>query len=157
MAQCYHNGEEMSFRHSLILLSCILFIATGCKRQAQEVDLIRTTHPNGQAEHVLTFDVNGGDSLLLRETFYFENGAKQIEGGFDSEGEKDGTWTAWYESGQQWTQAEFRKGSEHGTYTVWHESGEVYYSGKMEDGERRGTWSFYDPEGNMIKEISYSE
>jgi antitoxin component YwqK of YwqJK toxin-antitoxin module len=94
--------------------------------------------------------------VVLKETQYYQDGAKYIEGDYKN-GERHGKWTAWHSNGNVWSIGHYKKGVEVGLKTVYHENGEKYYEGKV-DGERRiGKWTFWDNEGKEIKTINYDQ
>lgn len=141
-------------RRIALVFGIMLTMAWACQR-SHEYRQVVSMHDNGQPELVQIFNVKGTDTLLIKESLYWDNGNPRVEGGFDEVGMKDGIWTAYFENGNKWSEGNFKEGEADGDYRVWHENGQVYYEGSMSKGERTGKWRFYAEDGKLLKEIEY--
>lgn len=72
-------------------------------------------------------------------------------------GQRNGKVFFYFPDGKIQVEATFVDGEEDGPYTVYHESGVPYYQGTYEKGQRVGIWEFYAPDGNLIQHKDYSE
>lgn len=124
-----------------------------CTPEAFEV--VEESYPEGTPKVVRYYN-NESMEVLLKETQYYDDGSKYIEGTFKN-GERNGTWQAWYRDGKLWSQGEYKDGLENGTKTVYHDNGQKYYEGRIQDEKRTGTWTFWDKEGNVVKKINYDQ
>jgi hypothetical protein len=71
-------------------------------------------------------------------------------------GDKQGTWTFWYASGQTESQGDFVGGWESGAWTFWHPNGQMKARGEIgDDGRKRGPWHYWDSEGHALTEEEY--
>ena len=96
-----------------------------------------------------------GNKILYKETMFFNNQNKFIEGTYDPKQERDGVWTSWFENGKKNSQGTFVNGKENGKYTVWYPNGNIHYYGQYKNGEKTGKWKFYDEAGNLMKETNF--
>jgi antitoxin component YwqK of YwqJK toxin-antitoxin module len=80
-----------------------------------------------------------------------------MTGSLDPQGEKHGEWSAYYESGQLWSQGTFEHGIAHGQRVMYHENGVKFGQGRFENGQETGTWEFWDKQGNRLKSKSYGK
>lgn len=130
----------------------VLFLIS-CSPEATKV--VEESYPEGQPK-VVRYYTNENKEVLLKETQYYEDGSKYIEGPY-KDGKRNGLWSAWYRDGQLWSTGEYKDGIETGTKTVYHENGQKYYQGEVTGEKRIGIWTFWDKEGNVVKKIDYSK
>ena len=69
---------------------------------------------------------------------YFKTGKKQFENNYDEYGNKNGSWTNWYENGNKKLEATYKNDKPDGEYVTYYENGKlkyklVYYEGKLVD------------------------
>ncbi|MFC2101729.1 toxin-antitoxin system YwqK family antitoxin [Bacteroidota bacterium] len=133
-----------------ILLSVIL---VSCSMRQKVVE---ETYPDGSPRRECEYRGTGDDKVLLKETFYYENGQVEMTGAY-SEGERDGYWIYYYENGNVWSEGLYKKGKNDGKRLTYFENGRLRYEAYYKDNERVGTWKFFDQAGNLIKEVDYSK
>ncbi len=132
----------------------LLFVALSCTNKEER---IVEQYADGKAKHVEQYIVNkDGSKQLIKETFYFPEEKKYIEGEYNAQKERNGKWMSWYENGKKNSQGTYKDGKLEGDYTVWHSNGEVFYTGEYKNGTRVGVWSYYDTLGNLIKKEELS-
>ena len=136
----------------LVTAGIVLLLICACSSETERV--IVKTYPDGNVELEHYYLFSGSDSVLIRETGYYPEGMKRIEGEY-AESKREGRWTYWYDNGNKWSEARFKAGLQHGKNTVWHENGTKYYEGNYKSGERTGVWKFWDENGKLIKEVDY--
>lgn len=140
-------------KHYFILIFSILLIA-GCS-EPKLFESVESTHEDGTPKIVKYYN-NESKEVLLKEVRYWENGNKSMEGAYKN-GNRNGTWTAWYKDGTLWSTGEYEDGVENGLKSVFHENGQKYYEGHIKSDKRVGIWKFWNKEGNLLKEINYDE
>jgi len=129
----------------LVILSC----------SSNTFEFVEESYSDGTPK-LVRFYKNDSKEVLLKETQFYHGGAKYLEGHYKN-GERNGTWTAWYQNGNVWSTGKYKKGIENGKKTVYHENGQQYYEGEVKDEKRVGVWTFWDKEGSFIKEIDYNK
>jgi antitoxin component YwqK of YwqJK toxin-antitoxin module len=137
---------------SFILIMAV-FILGGCNFKPFEV--VEEAWPSGKPK-IIKYYRNESKEILLKESRFYEDGTKKIEGNFE-DGERSGQWSYWYEDGKLWSQAVYKKGKENGLRTVFHKNGQKYYEGMTIDDKRSGNWKFWNENGELIKEIDYDK
>ena len=136
----------------------ILVLIAGCSKEPINVDSLQTrgglkyeinqtkpysgpsftVYDNGQILSKGNFKDGKWNGLW---TYFFENGQKKGEGGFNNgdgsdEGEtgiprngREGLWTFWYENGQKQQEGTFKDGKDDGLFTRWYENGQKHQEG----------------------------
>ena len=66
------------------------------------------------------------------------------------EGQKNGSWTTWNESGKKTAEASFKNGKKDGYWYVWDEQGKKRYEMFYEQGEKKRVWVIWDENGKVI-------
>jgi antitoxin component YwqK of YwqJK toxin-antitoxin module len=117
-------------------------------------DVVVEKFPDGSKKVVKRFDINGKDSVLLKETVYYKTQQKYMEGKYLN-GKRDSIWTAWLSNGQVWSKGGYKNGLEEGPKVVYHETGFKYYEGQFKEGKRVGIWLFYNEQGKLVKQLDY--
>jgi antitoxin component YwqK of YwqJK toxin-antitoxin module len=136
-----------------MIQSLLLMVVVACTSIPFEA--VEETFPDGSPK-VVRYYKSETKEVMLKETQYYQDGAKYIEGDYKN-GKRNGKWMAWHPNGNVWSIGYYKKGVEVGLKTVFHENGNKYYEGKV-DGERRiGKWTFWDEEGEEIKSINYDQ
>lgn len=136
----------------LVILSACILVA--CNKNKKVV--VDATYADGLPKKVSEYIIKeDGSQQLAKETYYFPEKKKYIEGEYNNKTQRQGVWTSWYENGQKNSQGTYENGVLEGIYTVWHPNGQVYYSGKYLHGKQIGKWVFYDSLGTIAKEINY--
>jgi len=131
----------------------MLWIAA-CQSGPRNVEVVAEKFLDGKPKVVRLYQINGIDSLLLRETIYYQTGQKYMEGKFVN-GKRDSIWTAWLRDGRIWSRGGYKNGLEDGPKVVYHENGQLFYEGQFRLGRKVGTWKFYSPDGELLQTIQY--
>ncbi|MBU2650448.1 MAG: hypothetical protein KKA81_05895 [Bacteroidetes bacterium] len=139
-------------KHYLWLILISLFIACGGKVEQVTED----TFDDGSPKMVKYYKTDGDNKILVKETGYYPNGQKRIEGEFRN-GKRHGKWFYWYENGNTWSEGTFEEGRRNGSSVNYHENGSKYVEGTYEDDIRVKIWRFYDENGVLLKEIDYDK
>lgn len=135
----------------------VIFLTILLKACSPEVEkVIVETYSDGRPGLEQYFEIKGEERVLVRETGYYPEGQKRIEGTY-KDGKREGLWRYWYENGNLWSEGYYKADVRHGRSTVWHENGKKYYEGHYTDGERTGKWKFWDEDGKLLKEIDYNK
>ncbi len=136
-----------TYTYIILLSVVVLFTACGPKNQEK---VVMASYADGKPKLEYVYILNDkGDKQLYKETQYFPEEKKYIEGTYDQYSRRDGEWTSWYENGRKNSQGTYENGLLQGKYTVWHPNGKVFYSGKYKNGVKIGTWSYYDTLGRL--------
>lgn len=142
--------------HKLLLIIPVFFSIcfVSCKNKTESVVL--DTWANGKPKKVATYIVaETGEKTLFKETLYFKDNQKFLEGTYNESTERDGIWISWFENGKKNSQGTYVNGKEEGKYTVWHLNGKIHYVGHYKSGKKTGKWKFYNESGKLIKENNY--
>jgi antitoxin component YwqK of YwqJK toxin-antitoxin module len=137
-------------KYFVISLAALFLISCGNK----VVDVVAEKFPDGAKKTVKRYKIDGKDSVLLKETVYYQTQQKYMEGNFLN-GKRDSVWTAWLSNGQVWSKGSYKNGLEDGPKEVYHETGFKYYEGQFKEGKRGGKWLFYTAQGKLVKHIDY--
>ena len=135
------------------ILSIVIVAALLVACDSKPIPFVEETHSNGTPKLVRYYKSEKKE-VLLKETQYYPDSAKYIEGSF-KDGLRDGIWTAWYQDGTIWSTGNYKEGQEFGKKTTYHKNGKKYYEGVIKNGKREGTWTFWDESGEIIKTIDY--
>ena len=107
-----------TYTYIILLSVVVLFTACGPKNQEK---VVMASYADGKPKleyvYILT---DKGDKQLYKETQYFPEEKKYIEGTYDQYSRRDGEWTSWYENGRKNSQGTYENGLLQGKYTVWH-------------------------------------
>ena len=81
---------------------------------------------------------------------YFKNGKTESEGTYLN-GEKDGNWKYWYETGGYTFESKgsYKGGNRDGFWTYWYPNGEIREDGNFKLQERVGKWTYYNEDGSL--------
>lgn len=144
----------MSFRKlSLFVITISLFLACNNKKsESVVVETWENGNPKRTAEYIINDD---GSKSLYKETMFFKEKQKFIEGTYNKQQQRDGKWTSWFEDGKQNSQGTYVDGKEQGKYTVWFPNSQIHYTGKYNKGVKTGKWKFYNEEGKLVKEVVF--
>ncbi len=135
----------------------VLFLWASCSSKTEKV--VKEKYADGKAQHTQEYRLNdnGAKTTLSKETFYFPEEKKYIEGTYNTQEKRDGKWVSWYENGLKNSEGNYKNGVLDGKYTVWYSNGIVYYKGQYRNGQKIGTWVFYDTLGVQIKKVNYTK
>jgi len=130
-----------------------MLLIAACHPKAADV-AVTEKYPDGGIKTIKKYRINGNDSLLLRETHFYQNGGKYMEGRYEN-GLRDSTWTAWLDDGRIWSRGDYLNGLEEGAKIVYHDNGVLFYEGWYKAGKRVDEWRFFDRTGQLIQTIDY--
>ena len=143
-------GINMILFSGLFSAFVFLFSCNGKKEYYREIE---KSYSSG-TPHIVNFYESKDKKQLTKQTVYYKNGHKKMEGNFKN-GKRDGLWQAWFADGKLWSETNYTEGIENGQKTVYYENGQKYFSGEMKNGKRRGKWTFWKENGEILKEIDY--
>lgn len=129
----------------------VLMIVFSCKNKfTEEVQ----KSPDGRVEKVTKYKIDGDKKEIVKETRFYANGNKEVEGEYKNE-KKHGKWTYWFESGDVWSEGEFDNGERTGESKVYSKEKKLVFTGYYKKGKPDGKWVFYNKEGNPEKEVIF--
>lgn len=141
----------MLLKRTFIVLGIILVLFS-CKGKLEKE--IESTWPDGTPQKVVYFEKVKGETEKVREERFYENGNKEMVGGFKGI-KKEGEWIYWFQDGRKWSQATYVNDIKEGKATVWREDGNKNYEGSYATGKPHGAWIFYDKDGSRLKEVLF--
>lgn len=133
------------------LLVLVITFVISCKSDV--IEEVQKT-PDGRIEKIMQYKQTGDQKKIIKETRFYLNGNKQIEGGYKDD-QRDGKWTYWFENGNKQSEGYFEKGLRVGEAKTWDENGTPIYTGNYKKGKPDGAWYIYDKNGNKEIEIIY--
>jgi antitoxin component YwqK of YwqJK toxin-antitoxin module len=138
----------------LIALSVCCMACLSCKPKT--VEKVTLMYSDGKPQIIAQYTVGeDGTETLCRETHYFPQEKKYMEGAYDTAGRRTGMWISWYESGQKNSQTAYLNGLEEGKTTVWYSNGKLRYRGQHAKGKTVGRWEFFDTAGVKVMEKTF--
>ena len=147
----------MKYSNYIVCSLIILFVATSCNR-VKTTPEVRESYADGNPKVVVEYTTNEqGEKKLYKETHYFPGEKKYIEGKYDENQHRNGTWTSWYDNGQKNSECKYIDGKEDGAYHVWYPNGKPYINGHYKLGEKVGFWTFHDTLGKVVKETNFDK
>lgn len=135
----------------IFLIFISIFSCSGPKTNLQEV--IVEKYGEGTKKVVHYYEVKGNDSVWIRETWFYKEGMKHLDGPIVN-GKRNGIFNSYYKSGNILSTGEFKEGRREGKATTFYEDGKVKYEGFYNKGKECGIWKFYDTEGNLYNEVN---
>lgn len=136
----------------LLLVLLLSLTLASCRFENKVVE---ETYDDGTPKRVCIYKGSGDDKELVRETTYYANKQRQMEGTYQNN-KRHGTWTYWYENGKVWSEGQFINGKSDGRRVTYFENGKVRYEGSYKEDIRIGKWRFFDENGRLLQEIDYS-
>jgi len=94
-------------------------------------------------------------SQNIKDTSYYENGAKKEILSFNNNLQLDGKCYRWNENGVLIGIASYKNGIKHGDWKIWESDGSPAYEMHYKNGEKYGTWLVYDNVGNIKEKRSF--
>lgn len=135
----------------LIYVIMILFFWACSSGKVQHVD---DFYDNGQAKVVMTYLIQGHDSIPLEEIQYHKDGSLLLKGSYQN-GEREGEWLSWYPDGTIWSKGFFTKGKRDGKSWIYYPSGKLRMKGSYHQGKKTGKWLIFDEDGVVIGEEEF--
>lgn len=137
-----------------ILFALLIFIGLGSCNRATIYEEVLTRHEDGNKKEVRYYKVDkDGNRTCIRETWYYMEGAKHLDGPIVND-KRNGKFETYYKSGGLMSVGEFVDGIRVGKAVVYHENGNVYYEGNYDNGKECGIWRFYNEDGELTKETN---
>lgn len=140
----------MNQKLNLAVLAVILLVSC----QNPPARIVSETFPDGSPKVVKYYQLNGRDSVLLKEEVFYQSGKRYMMGKY-SNGKRDSIWTAWLEDGRVWSKGGYREGLEDGPKEVYHPNGSLFYKGQYKLGKRVGVWEFRNDKGERVQTLDY--
>ncbi len=102
----------------------------------------------------LTVTLSVGDQVPVAE--YHDSGFKKLEGR-SLDGQRVGTWNAWFEQGQLQWQGEYHNGLKQGVWTYFNSYGQTVSEGSYEADKQHGAWMFRYSDGQLRSQGEYNQ
>jgi len=141
LISCSNDAEQKSAEHTQEKIDSLTSV--------EAVTQVEAESPNMTVEHPL----GSVEGLGYKE--YYDDGALKIVGDLDDEGERNGLWVSYYETGIKWSESYYINGLKSGHSITFFPNGKVRYVGEYLDDKKTGTWTFYDEEGNEVQQETY--
>jgi len=139
-----------------LFLLALLVLAVSCNR-VKTTQVVEESYADGKPKIRTEYiEDEHGKKTLYKETYFFPEEKKYIEGKYDEQQRRDGVWTSWFENGNKNSQGKYVNGTLHGKYRVWHANGKLFYKGQYDMGRQVGVWEFYDSLGVKTRQESYN-
>jgi len=133
----------------IALISVFLFSCT-----SKVVKETAEAYADGSPKLVRFYKDDGQSRVLIKETYYYPNHQKYMEGSY-KDNKRDGNWSSWWQNGNIWSEGSFKDGLDDGKRNVYYENGKKLYEGHYTAGQKTGVWKFYDDKGNFTKDETY--
>ncbi|MBD3636150.1 MAG: hypothetical protein HUJ25_02320 [Crocinitomicaceae bacterium] len=133
----------------------ILAILSSCNDNGNESEsdsVVSTESPDTSSTNVAP---NSEQSDPSKTVEYFPNGQVKMEGKINENGNREGLWIAYYETGVKWSESYYIDGKRDGHSLSFYPNGQVRYVGEYKNDIKVGTWTFYDEEGNLVNEETF--
>jgi antitoxin component YwqK of YwqJK toxin-antitoxin module len=97
------------------------------------------------------------NGLFNGEATYFYASGKVMETGMFAEGQKDGKWLRYNETGITVGLAIYNSGKKNGTWMVWDDAGKKRFEMHYHMGEKTGVWSNWNESGELISAKDFAQ
>jgi antitoxin component YwqK of YwqJK toxin-antitoxin module len=87
-------------------------------------------------------------------TYWYRSGQLKATGAMER-GRFTGHWEWWRENGQPLQRGEFVDGEQHGLWQRHHDNGRLWDEGHWDHGTRSGPWRYYDTEGELVRKTNH--
>lgn len=98
------------------------------------------------------YDTTGA---VINAYLYNELGQKISEGIIDEQGNRIGSWTDFYPTGEVRDKGVYQDNLRSGNWIFYYQSGSIEQKGRFERGRYQGAWTWYYPNGNVWREERY--
>ena len=115
-------------------------------------------YSNGEKRVEVSYEAGGDNSVGKGSgtwSIWFENGNDKMTQSFTN-GKPEGKWSEWFESGTDKKEYNWADGKLNGKYTEWFESGQEKIEGEYKDGQKDGNWTEYYASGEKKSVESYN-
>lgn len=144
-------------KFNLPVLTIVLFSTLLSCQPTQTIDQVESTFPNGDRKSVISYTVQGDDTIPNSEMVFHKDGSLSMKGNLDADGKRHGAWKAYFPDSTLWSEGAYLHGKNDGKRTVWYENGQKRYEGSYKDGKEVGLWKFWDRQGKLEKEVNYDK
>ena len=134
---------------------CIVILVLVLNACTEQQEVVEQTHEDGSPKTVVTYTTKNDQKIKLSTKQFYKNGQLELQGEFDKDGKRHGSWIYNYKNGKRWSEAEYEHGLREGESAVYYENGQLRYKGKYKEDKTAGKWLFYDEKGNIVKELMY--
>ena len=117
---------------------------------------VTDTFASGETRRIKFYDKTDTTTATY-EKRYYKNGNICMEGPLDSNGLRDGRWTAWYDNGKVWSTGDYSHGLRNGENKVYYVNGQVQYNKKYVNDTAEGIWTFYLEDGTEALKLFYEK
>ena len=135
-----------------LLTLLILTLFVGCASNQKPIDAKKLINKDMlMHKPKLIFKILGPGKVYTGKAIsYFENGKTESVGSYLN-GEKDGNWKYWYETGWDTFESKgsYKGGNRDGFWTYWYPNGEIREDGNFKLQERVGKWTYYNEDGSL--------
>jgi antitoxin component YwqK of YwqJK toxin-antitoxin module len=138
----------------ILLLFLVAFLCNSCTTKIVEETI--ESYPDGTPKIVRYYKDNGSNRTLFKETLYYSNHQKYMEGEYKN-GKRNGKWTSWFQNGNEMSIHNFVNDVDDGNMTVFYENGKKRYQGKYTKGKKIGVWKFWDEKGTLLNKEDYDK
>jgi len=139
----------------------LIGLLIGCQIENKKTTKASTTTENNQNINSSKDEfVDDKSSKIMSDNIngeYLEvyaNGKIKIEGQ-KKDNLRDGTWYSYFESGNKWSETNYKNGLKKGASIVNYPNGKIHYKGQYKDDKKSGTWYFYKEDGTLDFEENY--
>lgn len=139
-------------RSIFFLTLFIITLAASCDKLEREVV---SNWTDEQPKLVAYYQIEGKDSVKIKEEKFYEDGTMEFTGSYDADGKRNGLWKYWYSNGKLWSEGEFANGKRNGKADVFFEHGQMRYKGQFTNDKESGKWVFYNEDGTVYNEIDF--
>ena len=115
--------------------------------------IIADRYPNGRLR-LLRSVVEGRPTGLWTE--WFATGVVRYLAEWHPEGQGDGAWFYFHESGVVRDRTTYRRDIAEGASEGWHADGTKAFEGRFMRGRREGLWRFWGTDGRIDREVSFA-
>ncbi len=139
----------------ILLITTLLFSCNNSKKNqdSNNIQVNTKTYENSETQVEETAPI-----VKLETGEFFEkypNGNLKTEGWNNAQGERDGVWYSYYETGVKWSESAYKNGLKDGHSIVFYPNGKMRYMGDYKNDKKTGHWTFYNETGEITKEEDY--
>ena len=81
-------------------------------------------------------------------TAYYVSGQLLFKGNWKN-GKKDGSLFNYYQNGQLDSKGDYKNGKKEGSWVYYHDNGQLFSKGELKNGEKEGSWVTYRDNGQL--------
>lgn len=142
----------MTLMKRLTFIAIMLSALISCTKNEIKEEII-SRHEDGSRKETFCYQIEDGEKVYVRETWYYMEGMKHLDGPIEN-GKRNGKFETYYKSGRLLSSGEFVDGAREGKAAVYYENGNIHYEGNYKNGKECGVWKFYHEDGKLYKEVN---